>query len=191
MKLHRCASSALFSTTASRPRWAPCWKCRPSSPRSLIAANKAERVSDEPDKTSTSRRNRPPRPKGAKMLANQGQAAEAVSLLNPISAAATVNATSARVDVRKYEGDLVFIQRIGALTGSLTLDDRARQRWQRHRRGRHHAERGRVCGRRGQPDPEAHRECRGGGGVGAMRRHHRHGAGAGVGGAAEPPGSTP
>lgn len=54
------------------------------------------------------------------MLANQGQAAEAVSLLNPISAANTAAATSAWVDVRKYEGDLVFIQRTGALTGSLT-----------------------------------------------------------------------
>jgi hypothetical protein len=54
------------------------------------------------------------------MLGNQGQAAEAVILLSPISAAATVNATSAWVDVRKYEGDLVVTVQSGALTGSIT-----------------------------------------------------------------------
>ncbi len=54
------------------------------------------------------------------MLANQGQAAASVILLNPISAAATANATSAWVDVNKYEGDLVFTVQSGALTGSIT-----------------------------------------------------------------------
>ena len=54
------------------------------------------------------------------MLANQGQAVDAINLLNPISAANTTAATSAWVDVRKYEGDLVFINKTGALTGSLT-----------------------------------------------------------------------
>lgn len=54
------------------------------------------------------------------MLANQGQAAEVVKLLDPVSAAATANATSAWVDVRKYEGDLVFTTQVGALSGSIT-----------------------------------------------------------------------
>lgn len=54
------------------------------------------------------------------MLFNQGQAVEVVKLLDPVSAAATVNATSAWVDVRKYEGDLVFTTQVGALTGSIT-----------------------------------------------------------------------
>ena len=54
------------------------------------------------------------------MLANQAQASEPVILLNPISASATVNATSAWVDVRKYEGDLLVKVQSGALTGSIT-----------------------------------------------------------------------
>lgn len=54
------------------------------------------------------------------MLANQGQAAEAVKLLDPVSAANTAAATSAWVDVRKYEGDLTFKMQVGAMTGSLT-----------------------------------------------------------------------
>ena len=54
------------------------------------------------------------------MMGNQGQAAEAVILLSPVSAAATANATSAWIDCRKYEGDLVFKLQIGALTGSIT-----------------------------------------------------------------------
>lgn len=54
------------------------------------------------------------------MLHNQGQACEAVKLLDPVSAAATVNATSAWIDARKYEGDLVFKTQVGALTGSIT-----------------------------------------------------------------------
>lgn len=54
------------------------------------------------------------------MLGNQGQAATAVKLLDPVSAAATVNATSGWVDVRGSEGDLVFTVQVGALTGSIT-----------------------------------------------------------------------
>jgi len=55
------------------------------------------------------------------MLGNEGQAAQGVALLNPISAANTAAATSAWVDVRGYEGDLVFNAQMGVLTaGSLT-----------------------------------------------------------------------
>lgn len=54
------------------------------------------------------------------MLANQGQAATTVKLLDPASAANTAAATSAWVDVTKAEGDVVFINQVGALTGSIT-----------------------------------------------------------------------
>jgi len=54
------------------------------------------------------------------MLGNEGQAAAAVKLLDPVSAANTAAATSGWIDVRGYEGDLVFLTQIGALTGSLT-----------------------------------------------------------------------
>jgi hypothetical protein len=54
------------------------------------------------------------------MLMNQGQAVEPVKLLDPVSAANTAAATSAWVDARKYEGDLVFSVQSGALTGSIT-----------------------------------------------------------------------
>jgi hypothetical protein len=54
------------------------------------------------------------------MLGNQGQAAEAVQMLAPLSAAATANATSAWIDVRKYEGDLVIVSNIGIITGTIT-----------------------------------------------------------------------
>ncbi|HKQ24094.1 MAG TPA: hypothetical protein VJT81_06595 [Burkholderiales bacterium] len=55
------------------------------------------------------------------MLANQGQAAELVTMLAAVSAAATVNATSAWIDVRKYEGDLVIVSNIGIVSaGSIT-----------------------------------------------------------------------
>lgn len=54
------------------------------------------------------------------MMHNQGQAAEIVNLLHPVSAAATANATSAWVDARKYEGDIVVEAKVGALTGSIT-----------------------------------------------------------------------
>jgi len=56
----------------------------------------------------------------ADMLANQGQAATTVKLLDPASAANTAAATSAWVDVTKAEGDVVFINQVGALTGSIT-----------------------------------------------------------------------
>jgi hypothetical protein len=54
------------------------------------------------------------------MQASQGQAAEVVKMLDPVSAAATANATSAWIDARKYEGDIAVTAQIGALTGSLT-----------------------------------------------------------------------
>jgi hypothetical protein len=59
------------------------------------------------------------------MLGNQGQAAEAVKMLDPVSAANTAAATSGWIDVRKYEGDLVVTAQVGALTGSIawTLED--------------------------------------------------------------------
>jgi hypothetical protein len=59
------------------------------------------------------------------MMGNQGQAAECINLLNPVSAAATANATSAWIDARKYEGDIVIEVKTGALTGSIawTVED--------------------------------------------------------------------
>jgi hypothetical protein len=48
------------------------------------------------------------------------QAKSVVILLNPVSAAATVNATSAWVDARAAEGDLEFTVQTGAVTGSIT-----------------------------------------------------------------------
>lgn len=54
------------------------------------------------------------------MLNNQGQAASAVKLLDPVSAANTAAATSAWADVRGAEGDLLFTVQSGAMTGSLT-----------------------------------------------------------------------
>jgi hypothetical protein len=54
------------------------------------------------------------------MLANQGQAAERVTMVAAVSATNTAAATSAWIDVRKYEGDLVIVSSVGILTGSLT-----------------------------------------------------------------------
>jgi hypothetical protein len=54
------------------------------------------------------------------MLANQGQAATPVKLLDPASAANTAAATSGWIDVRAAEGDVVFTNQVGALTGSIT-----------------------------------------------------------------------
>jgi hypothetical protein len=54
------------------------------------------------------------------MMGNQGQAAKIVKLLDPVSAAATANATSGWIDVREGEGDIVFSNQVGALTGSIT-----------------------------------------------------------------------
>ena len=53
------------------------------------------------------------------MLNNEGQAASVVKILDPVSAANTAAATSGWIDARDYEGDLVFIQQIGAVTGSI------------------------------------------------------------------------
>lgn len=53
------------------------------------------------------------------MLANQGQAATVVKLLDPASAANTAAATSSWVDVRAAEGDIMFTNHCGALTGSI------------------------------------------------------------------------
>lgn len=54
------------------------------------------------------------------MLNREGQAATAAILLNPVSAANTAAATSSWVDVRAAEGDIVFTNQVGALTGSIT-----------------------------------------------------------------------
>lgn len=54
------------------------------------------------------------------MLGNQGQAATVAKLLDPVSAANTAAATSGWVDVRAAEGDIVFTNQVGALTGSIT-----------------------------------------------------------------------
>jgi hypothetical protein len=54
------------------------------------------------------------------MLANSGQSATIVKLLDPASAANTAAATSAWIDVRAAEGDVVFTNQVGALTGSIT-----------------------------------------------------------------------
>lgn len=54
------------------------------------------------------------------MLNNEAQAATATKLLDPVSAAATVNATSGWIDVRDREGDIMFVNQVGALTGSIT-----------------------------------------------------------------------
>ena len=54
------------------------------------------------------------------MMNNEGQAASVVKLLDPVSAAATANATSGWVDIRQYEGDLVVAVQTGALTGTIT-----------------------------------------------------------------------
>lgn len=54
------------------------------------------------------------------MLGNQGQSSKVVKLLDPVSAADTAAATSGWVDVREAEGDIVFNNQVGALTGSIT-----------------------------------------------------------------------
>jgi hypothetical protein len=54
------------------------------------------------------------------MLGNEGQAATPKKLLDPVSAANTAAATSGWIDVRDAEGDIVFVNQVGALTGSLT-----------------------------------------------------------------------
>ena len=54
------------------------------------------------------------------MLNNEGQAATATKMVNTVSAANTAAATSGWIDAREFEGDLVFLQYIGAVTGSIT-----------------------------------------------------------------------
>ena len=54
------------------------------------------------------------------MLGNEAQAATSSKLLDPASAANTAAATSAWLDVRDREGDLMFLTHVGALTGSIT-----------------------------------------------------------------------
>ena len=54
------------------------------------------------------------------MLGNEGQAAIIKKLLDPVSAANTAAATSGWTDVREAEGDVVFTNQVGALTGSIT-----------------------------------------------------------------------
>jgi len=54
------------------------------------------------------------------MMGNQGQAAKVVKLLDPASAANSAAATSAWIDVREAEGDIVFKNQVGAMTGSIT-----------------------------------------------------------------------
>lgn len=53
------------------------------------------------------------------MLGNEGQAATIKKLLDPVSAANTAAATSGWTDVREAEGDVVFVNQVGALTGSI------------------------------------------------------------------------
>lgn len=54
------------------------------------------------------------------MLGNEGQASTAKKLLDPVSAANTAAATSGWIDARDAEGDIVFVNQVGALTGSIT-----------------------------------------------------------------------
>jgi hypothetical protein len=56
------------------------------------------------------------------MLGTKNQADAIVKLLDPVSAAATVNATSSYVDVRQYEGPVEFEIATGAITGSISWD---------------------------------------------------------------------
>lgn len=56
------------------------------------------------------------------MLLNQASAATMTSLLDAISAAATANATSGAgkwLDVRPYDGEILVIQQLGAVTGTI------------------------------------------------------------------------
>ena len=53
------------------------------------------------------------------MLGNEGQAATTKKLLDPISAANTAAATSSWIDARDAEGDIMFVNQVGALTGSI------------------------------------------------------------------------
>ena len=54
------------------------------------------------------------------MLNNEAQAAGGALLLSPVSAANTAAATSGWVDARAAQGDILFSNQVGALTGSIT-----------------------------------------------------------------------
>jgi hypothetical protein len=54
------------------------------------------------------------------VLNNEAQAATITLLLSPVSAANTAAATSGWVDVRDSEGDVLIVNQVGALTGSIT-----------------------------------------------------------------------
>lgn len=54
------------------------------------------------------------------MLNNEAQAASTRLLLSPVSAANTAAATSGWVDARHCHGDIMFVNQVGALTGSIT-----------------------------------------------------------------------
>jgi hypothetical protein len=53
------------------------------------------------------------------MLGNNGQSAVTKLLLSPVSAANTAAATSGWIDAREYEGDIMFINQVGAVSGSI------------------------------------------------------------------------
>ena len=53
------------------------------------------------------------------MLGNEAQAATTTLLLSPVSAANTAAATSSWIDVRQAEGDIMFVNHCGALTGTI------------------------------------------------------------------------
>ena len=54
------------------------------------------------------------------MFNNEAQAASSKLLLSPVSAANTAAATSGGVSVADAEGDVIFVNQVGALTGSIT-----------------------------------------------------------------------
>jgi hypothetical protein len=54
------------------------------------------------------------------MYGNEAQAATQKLLLSPVSAANTAAATSGWVSVADAEGDIMFANQVGALTGSIT-----------------------------------------------------------------------
>lgn len=53
------------------------------------------------------------------MLNNEAQLSTTTLLLSPVSAAATANATSSWIDCRDAQGDVMFINQCGALTGTI------------------------------------------------------------------------
>lgn len=54
------------------------------------------------------------------MYNHEAQAATSKKLLDPVSAANTAAATSAWISAADAEGDIMFINQVGALTGSIT-----------------------------------------------------------------------